>query len=50
MEKLYRDAKIYELCRCVLTTGVYVLTRSDEGTSQIQRMIVSRQLKDIYPA
>ncbi|KAK1926089.1 acyl-CoA dehydrogenase/oxidase [Papiliotrema laurentii] len=35
MEKLYRDAKIYELY---------------EGTSQIQRMIISRQLKDIYPA
>lgn len=35
MEKLYRDAKIFELY---------------EGTSQIQRMIISRQLKDLYPA
>ncbi|WWD22491.1 hypothetical protein CI109_106984 [Kwoniella shandongensis] len=33
MEKLYRDAKIYELC-----------------TSQIQRLIVSRQLSSLYPA
>nr|XP_031863514.1 uncharacterized protein CI109_000764 [Kwoniella shandongensis]KAA5530586.1 hypothetical protein CI109_000764 [Kwoniella shandongensis] len=35
MEKLYRDAKIYELY---------------EGTSQIQRLIVSRQLSSLYPA
>ena len=47
MEKLYRDAKIYELCELFLC---HLLTRPDEGTSQIQRMIVSRQLKDMYPA
>ncbi|ORY34223.1 acyl-CoA dehydrogenase/oxidase [Naematelia encephala] len=35
MEKLYRDAKIYELY---------------EGTSQIQRLIVSRHLSALYPA
>ncbi|OCF44130.1 acyl-CoA dehydrogenase [Kwoniella heveanensis CBS 569] len=35
MEKLYRDAKIYELY---------------EGTSQIQRLIVSRNLSSLYPA
>jgi len=35
MEKLYRDAKIYELY---------------EGTSQIQRLIVSRHLSTLYPA
>ncbi|WRT63863.1 uncharacterized protein IL334_000788 [Kwoniella shivajii] len=35
MEKLYRDAKIYELY---------------EGTSQIQRLIVSRNLSALYPA
>ncbi|WWC85787.1 uncharacterized protein L201_000654 [Kwoniella dendrophila CBS 6074] len=35
MEKLYRDAKIYELY---------------EGTSQIQRLIVSRNLSTLYPA
>ncbi|EIW67929.1 acyl-CoA dehydrogenase [Tremella mesenterica] len=35
MEKLYRDAKIYELY---------------EGTSQIQRLIVSRHLSSLYPA
>ncbi|WVR03622.1 hypothetical protein IAU60_000615 [Kwoniella sp. DSM 27419] len=35
MEKLYRDAKIYELY---------------EGTSQIQRLIVSRNLSSMYPA
>ncbi|WVQ93683.1 hypothetical protein IAU59_000759 [Kwoniella sp. CBS 9459] len=35
VEKLYRDAKIYELY---------------EGTSQIQRLIVSRNLSALYPA
>ncbi|GFZ52051.1 hypothetical protein JCM24511_09823 [Saitozyma sp. JCM 24511] len=36
MEKLFRDSKIYEL--------------SDEGTSQVQRLIISRNLKEVYPA
>lgn len=35
VEKLYRDAKIFELY---------------EGTSQIQRLIVSRHLSTLYPA
>ncbi|OXB38232.1 acyl-CoA dehydrogenase [Cryptococcus neoformans] len=35
MEKLYRDAKIYELY---------------EGTSQIQKLIVSKHLPSLYPA
>ncbi|WOO84717.1 Medium-chain specific acyl-CoA dehydrogenase, mitochondrial [Vanrija pseudolonga] len=35
LEKLYRDAKIFELY---------------EGTSQIQRLIISRTLPTIYPA
>lgn len=35
VEKLYRDAKIFELY---------------EGTSQIQRLIISRQLADLYNA
>lgn len=35
MEKLYRDAKIYELY---------------EGTSQIQKLIISRHLPSVYPA
>jgi len=35
VEKLYRDAKIFELY---------------EGTSQIQRLVVSRHLRDLYDA
>ena len=35
VEKLYRDAKIFELY---------------EGTSQIQRLVISRQLADLYNA
>ncbi|TYJ54795.1 hypothetical protein B9479_004554 [Cryptococcus floricola] len=35
MEKLYRDAKIYELY---------------EGTSQIQKLIISKNLSSLYPA
>ncbi|WFD32798.1 medium-chain acyl-CoA dehydrogenase [Malassezia sp. CBS 17886] len=35
VEKLYRDAKIFELY---------------EGTSQIQRLVISRQLADLYDA
>ena len=35
VEKLYRDAKIFELY---------------EGTSQIQRLIISRHLADLYNA
>ncbi|KAG8936550.1 hypothetical protein FRC03_000080 [Tulasnella sp. 419] len=35
VEKLFRDSKIFELY---------------EGTSQIQRLIISRQLSSIYPA
>ena len=35
VEKLYRDAKIFELY---------------EGTSQIQRLVISRMLADLYDA
>lgn len=53
MEKLYRDAKIYELCEPNVPAPGRRKQQSDgpdEGTSQIQRLIVSRQLKDLYPA
>ena len=66
MPKLARDARIYTICESTLTTCwivVYALhppdyqgvTRiatngPDEGTSQIQRLIISRHLSALYPA
>ncbi|KIO18688.1 hypothetical protein M407DRAFT_156240 [Tulasnella calospora MUT 4182] len=55
VEKLYRDAKIFELYEgtypayarcCCFTLSSEHLT----GTSQIQRLIISRQLSSLYPS
>jgi acyl-CoA dehydrogenase len=45
MPKLARDARIYTICKSDSTTLTI-----DEGTSQIQRLIVSRHLSALYPA
>jgi acyl-CoA dehydrogenase len=51
MEKLYRDAKIYELCPSFCSAAhPSDHCGLDEGTSQIQRLIVSRHLSALYPA